>query len=213
MFRGGTRVDFPLYIVFANGEKLEITDSWAAAHGTNLDQMQKSLRLLYLPPQPSGEKPPAVRSAADALIQQGGQHFLSSRLPEALDAYQQAVQLFPAYRFYNQQVGDLLQQLGRFEDAAAAYQDLLEFAPGSDRGWKGLGECWLQIGRNEQAAQAFEHSIQINSEDGGVYYAAALAYLHLNNKGRAQVCLQRALRLRPELKARLQEEPALKELL
>ena len=48
--------------------------------------------------------------------------------------------LFPAYRFYNQQVGDLLQQLERYEDAASVYQDLLEFAPGSDRGWKGLGQ-------------------------------------------------------------------------
>jgi hypothetical protein len=213
LFRGGTRVDFPLYIVFANGEKLEITDSWAAAHGTDLDQLQKSLRLLYLPPQPNGEMPPDTRSAADSLIKQGDQHFLSGRHLEALNVYQQAIQLFPAYRFYHQQVGDLLQQLGRFEDAAAAYQDLLEFAPGSYRGWKGLGECWLQMNRNEQAAQAFERSIEINSEDGGVYYAAASTYLRLNNRGRARTSLQRALRLRPELKARLQEDAPLKGLL
>lgn len=213
LFRGGTRVDFPLYIIFANGEKLEITEDWAAAHGIDLDQLQKSLRLLYLHPQPGDEKTPDARSTADSLIQQGDEHYRMDREPEALNAYQQAIQLFPAYRFYNQQVGDLLQQLGRYENAAAAYQDLLEFAPGSYRGWKGLGECWLQMERNEQAAQAFERSLEINSEDGGVYYAAAQAYLRKNNRGRAKACLQRALRLRPELKASLQEDATLKELL
>jgi tetratricopeptide (TPR) repeat protein len=213
LFRGGTRVDFPLYILFANGEKLEITDSWAAAHDADLDQLQNSLRLLYLPPQPGAERPPDVRSTADDLIQQGDQHFRLGSFSEALNAYQQAIQLFPAYRFYNQQAGELLQQLGRYEDAAAAYQDLLEFAPGSDRGWKGLGECWLQMGRYEQAAQAFERSIEINSEDGGVFYSAAQAYRRLNNQARARDCLQRALRLRPELKADIQGDTAMQELL
>jgi tetratricopeptide (TPR) repeat protein len=213
LFRGGTRVDFPLYIIFANGEKLEINDGWAAAHAADLDQLQNSLRLLFLAPQPDHEAPQGARASADALILQGDQRFRAARYPEALQAYRQGLYLFPAYRFYNLQVGDLLQQMGQYEDAAAAYQDLLEFAPGSGQGWKGLGECWLQLGRNEQAAQAFERSIEINPEDGGVYYAAALAYLRLHNQARARACLQRALRLRPELKARLQEDPALQELL
>jgi tetratricopeptide (TPR) repeat protein len=69
------------------------------------------------------------------------------------------------------------------------------------------------MGRYEAAAQAFERSAEINPEDGGVYYSAALAYLRLNNQARARACLQHALRLRPELKARLQEDAALQELL
>jgi tetratricopeptide (TPR) repeat protein len=213
LFRGGTRVDFPLYIVFANGEKLEINDSWAAAHGADLDQLQTSLRILYATPQTDHEAPRDARASADAFILQGDQHYRAARYPEALQAYQQALSLFPAYRFYNLQVGDLLLQLGQYEDAAAAYQNLLEFAPGSDQGWKGLGECWLQLKRYEPAAQAFERSLAINPEDGSLYFAAAQAYLRLNNQSRARACLQSALRLRPELKSRLQEDPALQELL
>jgi tetratricopeptide (TPR) repeat protein len=213
LFRGGTRVDFPLYIFFTNGEKLEITDSWAVAHATDLDRLQISLRLLYLPPQPEGGLPPDAHAAAEALILQGDQHYRAAHYPEALKAYQQAVALFPAYRFYNLWVGDLVRQLGHYEDAALAYQDLLEFVPASYLGWKGLGECWLQLGRDEQAAQAFERSAAINPLDGSVYYAAAQAYLRLNNRVHARACLQRALRLRPDLQAGLQANIALKELL
>ncbi len=78
---------------------------------------------------------------------------------------------------------------------------------------KALGECWLRMGRYEPAAQAFERSAEINPQDGGVYYAAALAYLQLNNRARARDCLQHALRLRPELKANLRQDRALSDLL
>jgi tetratricopeptide (TPR) repeat protein len=213
LFRGGTRVDYPLYILFANGDKLELTDSWAAAHGADLDRLQDSLRWLYLAPQSGRAASPHDRAAAEALIQQADQDYRLARYAEALKAYQQAVELFPAYRSYNLQVGDLLQQLEQYQAAVSAYQDLLEFAPQHDQGWKGLGECWLQTGLYEQAAQAFERSAEINPEDSSVYYAAAQAYIRLNNRARARLCLQKALRLRPELTSRLQEDPALQELL
>jgi tetratricopeptide (TPR) repeat protein len=213
LFRGGTRVDFPLYIIFANGEKLEVSESWAAAHGTDLDQLQNSLRLLYLTEQPDHEARQAARPTADALIQQADQHYFAARYSDALKAYQQALALYPPYRFYNLPVGNLLQRFERYDEAASAYQDLLEFAPGNGYAWKGLGECWLQMSRYEPAAQAFERSAEINPQDGTVYYAAALAYLQLNNQARARTCLQRALRLRPELKARLQEDASLNELI
>ena len=69
------------------------------------------------------------------------------------------------------------------------------------------------MGRYEPASQAFERSAAVNPEDGGVYYDAALAYLRLNNRGRARACLKRALDLRPDLKTHLSADQALNELL
>ena len=213
LYRGGTRVDQPLYIELKDGRQLEFTDGWAGAFGIDLDLLETSLKHLY-PVQYEGHtlsKEGRDKAAAAAqAIQRGNQLYRDGQFQAAIEVYQQAIEFFPGYRYYNLVIADTLLEQQRCKEAIEAYQDLLDFVPQNERAWNGWGQCLLQLEQIEPAARAFERALAINPDDGTIWFHAAQAYAWLEDHARAHACLQRALHLLPELSERARQETSLR---
>lgn len=213
LYRGGTRVDQPLYIEFKDGRHLEFTDGWAEAFGLDLERLEASLHQLY-PERLSG--PGSLRDEQQAFalgaqaIQRGNRLYLDGGFRDAIEAYRQVIGLFPGYRFYNLVIADTLREQQRCEEAVKAYRDLLEFVPANEYGWSGLGQCLLQLERVGEAVRAFEHALAIQPDNGVICFHAAQAYAWLEEHTYARSSLRHALSLLPELKERARQDTTLR---
>lgn len=213
VYRGGTRVDQPLYVEFKDGQHLEFTDGWAEAFGIDLERLESSLHQLY----PgrlvrtgflrNEQQDSALGAQA---IQRGNRLYLQGQFQDAIEAYRQAIELFPGYRFYNLVIADTLREQQRCEEAVVAYRDLLEFVPANEYGWSGLGQCLLQLEQAEEAVQAFKRALAIQPDNGVICFYAAQAYAWLEDHTNTRSCLQRALSLLPELKERARQDTSLR---
>jgi tetratricopeptide (TPR) repeat protein len=213
LYRGGTRVDQPLYIEFKDGRQLEFTDGWAGAFGIDLERLQNSLHNLY-PVRHNGRELSKEQQEAAAVgsqaVQRGNQLYRNGQFQAAIEAYQQAIEHYQGYRFYNLAIADTLREQQRCEQAVEAYQDLLEFVPDNELGWSGLGQCLLQLEKVDDAVLAFERALSINPDDGTIWFHAAQAYAWLEDHARALASLQRALQLLPELRQRARQDTSLR---
>jgi len=213
LYRGGTRVDQPLYIEFKDGRQLEFTDGWAGAFGIDLERLENSLNNLYPVRHNGRELSKELREAAAAgaqAIQRGNQLYRNGRVQAAIEAYQQAIEHYQGYRFYNLVVADTLREQQRCKQAVEAYRDLLEFFPDNEFGWSGLGQCLMQLEQIDEAVLAFERALAINPDDGTIWFYAAQAYAWLADHDRARASLQRALSLLPELREFARQDTSLR---
>lgn len=153
----------------------------------------------------------ADQARANELLKQGKAFYNQEDYERAIEAFEQAIRLFPPYSSYKLLIGDMLFKLRRVEAAAQAYRETLEFAPEHDQAWSGLGQCMMLLGRDQEALDAFERAIELASDAPEPLYYGAMVYAKLNDRTKAQTYLRRALALRPDWKKAARQDPLLKD--
>jgi tetratricopeptide (TPR) repeat protein len=93
--------------------------------------------------------------------------------------------------------GEVARLEGNLEDAVTLFEQgtedmslRLEQRAG---GLRSLGLCLRALGQAERARDALEESLNLNPFSGNTHYELALVYEDLNQRGKAQEHLQRAL--------------------
>jgi tetratricopeptide (TPR) repeat protein len=143
---------------------------------------------------------------ANRLISQGNALHKEGNLPHAITAYQQAIDLVPAYRSFYLVIGDMQFELERYDDAAQSYITLLDEFPEHDQGWCGLGQCYMMQQRVQEAADAFDKALIHNPKDAFALYYGAMSHAALENHAKAHALLRAALVLRPDWREKADAE-------
>ena len=118
----------------------------------------------------------------DALINLGNVYLQKSRGPvdaatqtallhQALDSYQQALEVRPNHYEAHGNVGVAYQELGQYEDARAAYARALLIAPNDGQVLKNMGSLFAELAQQVPLAQRRSYLLQARE-----YYSSALSF-------------------------------------
>ena len=131
------------------------------------------------------------------------------KYPEAIKAYQRAIELVPAYISLHITIGDILFQQGKYQEAVFEYQKTADHLPDHSQAWGNIGQCFLFSGNHLEAEAALDKAIEYHPSDAlSLYYGAVAAQL-LNNPKKAAKYLRQALDKRPDWETRAQADSTL----
>lgn len=144
-------------------------------------------------------------SQADSLRKQG-------RLNEAVQAYQNAIDLVPAFGSLNRVIGDIYVEMQAYPQAVEVYQALVGISPEDPHAWASLGKCYSLIGDFETAGAALDRAVELNPRDGDSFYYGAQVHVVMGDRKKAADYLEAALKLRPEWAGLARDHTHLKDL-
>lgn len=103
---------------------------------------------------------------------------LQGRLEEAIELWQQAIQLDPSWAEPYQQQGKIWQKLGQYENAIAAYQQAVALQPDYQTHYN-LGLCLAHMRQWQAAILQFQRAIQLEPDLPAAYADLGWAWLWL----------------------------------
>jgi len=96
---------------------------------------------------------------------------------EAVEAFQQAVEIYPDSEKIYSNLGIALGHDRRFEEAVSAFQQALEINPQNWETYNNLGIALGSQEKYEQAIAAFQEAIALNPDAPMSYHNSAVAYI------------------------------------
>jgi len=118
------------------------------------------------------------------------------RNPEALNAYQKALAIFPDSAFLHRNYADLLFAMGRIDDSEQEYLLAIKLEPSADT-WGALAHSYLQRGRMLAGTEAMEHEAQFSPRPYLTLDDLGYLYLSLNQPENALKAFDGAARSTP----------------
>ncbi|MEZ4642526.1 MAG: tetratricopeptide repeat protein [Chloroflexota bacterium] len=200
-YKGIERITYPIVIIVKNGKKWRIEEKRIWTFGYTPEELLRLMQHFYDPQQ-----------SANRLIALGNQYHQQGAYEQAITAYQQAIDLYPAYHSYRLVIGDMLHEQKRYREAIRVYRDLLNALPQHDQAWHSLGMSLLAVGQWQQAGDAFDQALAFGTTDATLYYGA-LAYARQQQPERARAYLEQAIQFNAAWRNTAQQEPYLKDLL
>ncbi|MGD2114701.1 MAG: tetratricopeptide repeat protein [Acidobacteriota bacterium] len=83
---------------------------------------------------------------------------------EAIEKFDQALEMDPNYSEYYNERGSVYLSMGRYEEAVRDYQRAIETSPPYPEVWTNLGQCLRKMGRVEDAIQAYSRALDLDPE-------------------------------------------------
>jgi tetratricopeptide (TPR) repeat protein len=102
---------------------------------------------------------------ASSLVQKGDDLMLQKRYYEALDAYEESVEIDPYNSIAWDKLGIAHMKTGRYEDAVLAFQKAADIDPFYSDAWNNMGDSLATLGRNQEAIEAYNHALMVNEND------------------------------------------------
>ena len=81
---------------------------------------------------------------------------------EAVEAYEQAIEMAPEKTFIWGHLGNLYTRLGQYPDAVEAYLNTLENNPVDSVVWNSLGNAYVKVGQIDEAIDAYRKALELN---------------------------------------------------
>jgi tetratricopeptide (TPR) repeat protein len=120
------------------------------------------------------------------------------REQEAIELYQQAIELDPGCHKYYYQLANILRQQEQLTEANSYYRKAIELAPNDSWSYYSLGEVLSKQNRIEEAIQSYKRSIELNANYSWSHYNLA-RLLHQHNKiDEARDYYRQAINLNPD---------------
>ncbi|NES23569.1 MAG: tetratricopeptide repeat protein [Symploca sp. SIO3E6] len=135
---------------------------------------------------------------ATDLYRRGETFFDLKRYEQALDAYQQAVEIKPGYAEAWQGQGNTLSQLQQYEEALEAYDQAIQIQPDYLEAWNSRGEALAQLQRYEEAIDAFDAALTIESDSLEAWQGRGDVQIKLQQYSAAIASFDQALELQPD---------------
>ena len=115
---------------------------------------------------------PSINEAAKVKFEEGKGRVKEQDLDRAIACFQEAIRLQPDYVAAYNQLGNVLQTLGKSDEAIAAYEKIFDINPNVAAAHYNLGSIWQMQGKHEEAIAAYQRTIQLKPD-------FALAYQNL----------------------------------
>jgi tetratricopeptide (TPR) repeat protein len=120
------------------------------------------------------------------------------RFREAIEHYQQAVELKPDYAQPHNNWGNALLNLNQPEQAIEHFRQALEISPQYAHAHNNLGFVLASLGRVEEAIEHYREAIRIRPDFAGAYSNQGLALASSDRPEEAIECYKTSLRLKPD---------------
>lgn len=118
-------------------------------------------------------------------------------LDEARAHFEQAVRLDPEYAMAFDNLGSVLNRLGRPEEALAQFEQALRLEPADVVALNNLGATLTSLGRAEEAVAPLERALAVDPDSPEVHLNLGKALLRTGRTDAALAHLEQAARLRP----------------
>ncbi len=121
----------------------------------------------------------------------------SGAVGPALDCFDRAVALAPAFADAHSNRGVALQQLQRLDEALAAFRAALRVAPGHLNALVNSGNVLKLLGRNDEALQAFDRALALKPDLAEAALKRAYVHMARDDHEASLKDFERVLRLQP----------------
>ncbi len=122
----------------------------------------------------------------------------SQQLESALAAYRSINDIDPEIPAVHNNLGNVLNDLGRHADAIDSFARTLELSADYADGHGNLGNVLFKLGRLPEAEKSFRRAVELNPEYFGAWYNLANVLQGLQKFEEAVVCYRQAARLNPQ---------------
>jgi tetratricopeptide (TPR) repeat protein len=122
----------------------------------------------------------------------------SGREAEAIERYEQSLQINPKNAEAHNNLGNVLLQEGKVSDAIGQYEQALRIKPNYAEAHYNLGIVLEHTGNVREAVDHFEQALQSKPDYAGVHYDLGLALAQLGRMPEARAHWEEALRLNPD---------------
>jgi tetratricopeptide (TPR) repeat protein len=119
------------------------------------------------------------------------------RHQEAIDAYQQAIDLDPDYASPWNGLGSVYHDMSRHEEALDAYQKAIDLDPSFAASWNNLGNVYRTLGRHQEAIDACQQAIDLDPDYASPWHGLGNVYADLGRHQEALDAYQQAIDLDP----------------
>ncbi|MEM6500546.1 MAG: tetratricopeptide repeat protein [Cyanobacteria bacterium P01_C01_bin.89] len=141
---------------------------------------------------------PQLEFSVNDYIRQGNGLFFESRYQEALELYDQALELDPnAFDGWLSRAATLA-MLRKDKAASAAYERSLQINPASFDAWFGLGGILQRLETFDQAIASYQKAAELEPTNPRPWAKQGALYLLLQNYEQALITYEQALELRPD---------------
>ena len=123
----------------------------------------------------------------------------TGRPQEAIEHYQQALQIRPDYVEAHNNLGKELYQSGRTQEAIAEYQESLRLNPNYYQALNNLGVAFSESGRPQDAIPCFEKALRLAPDYADAHNNLGNALVAVGQPEEAIKHYQRAMQLNPDL--------------
>ena len=123
----------------------------------------------------------------------------SGRTPEAIEQYEQALQLKPYYAEAHHNLGLALMQLSRMPEAIQHFEQVVRIKPDSAEAHRRLGLALRQAGHLPEAVGQFEQAVRMNPGSAETHNDLGNALLQAGKLKHATAQYQQALDIEPDL--------------
>ena len=122
----------------------------------------------------------------------------SGKLPEAIEAWRQAVKLDPGYADAWEAMGQAYLENGRYKDAIAAFEEALKADPGRARVLGSIGDAHFHAGKWTQSVASYQAALKSDPSLTGLYYRLGRAHSEMGQYDKAIAFYQKALSVSPD---------------
>lgn len=157
-------------------------------------QPVQALAELALPPEKNAGAAINARSA-EAYNNQGVELAAQGKLPEAIAAFKQAIEINPQYENAHNNLGLALGTQQNYPEAAAAFNQALTINPSNFETYNNLGIALGSQGKFTEAVAAFHRAIEINPADPTSHQNLGVAFWNQGKVPEAVTALQTAREL------------------
>jgi len=116
-----------------------------------------------------------------------------NRLPEAMAAMQQAIELEPAAEINYDHLAQILLEAGRYTDAYVTVRKALEVAPDSAQACKLKGHVESRLGLFKQALESYARAVTLNAADPDSLLGLALVQQKLFQRAEATATFEKGI--------------------
>ncbi|MCE9562991.1 MAG: tetratricopeptide repeat protein [Planctomycetes bacterium] len=141
------------------------------------------------------QSPPSDDVAS--LNSQGIAHAKAGRLPEALAAFQRAIELQPEHAGAHNNLGNVFKKLGRFDEAIQSITQAVRLDPTAADLHVNLGYLQRQMGRLDAAGASLRQALQLEPRRLDALKALASTLFDLGSAAEAVVVLRECLTISP----------------
>jgi tetratricopeptide (TPR) repeat protein len=124
---------------------------------------------------------------------EGDAQYKNEQYKEALNAYDQAIQLNPRCAPAYNGKGNVLHDLKRDEEALNAYDQAIQLNPRCAPAYNGKGNVLHDLKRDEEALNAYDQAIQLKPNDAYPYYNKGNTLYHLKRYEEALAAYDQAI--------------------
>lgn len=121
------------------------------------------------------------------------------RLPEALDAFEHALEIAPDAAFILVGKGEVLRQMKRLDEAVTDFVSAVTLNPADVFAWSNMGKTLRQMSRFEEALSAFDSALSHDPTDLWALALRGETLFQLSRYEEALATLDEALRHKPDL--------------